>query len=76
MACNVVVLISGSGSNLQALIDSQGPTNPMRIVAETSSLLDDESAYLAMARAHNPYGDGLASQRIADIVARNNASSS
>ena len=51
-------------------------TDPMRIVAETSSLLDDESAYMAMARAHNPYGDGLASQRIADIVARNNASSS
>lgn len=40
MACNVVVLISGSGSNLQALIDSQGPTNPMRIVAAISNRAD------------------------------------
>jgi len=40
MACNVVVLISGSGSNLQALIDSQGPTNPMRIVAVISNRAD------------------------------------
>lgn len=38
------------------------------IVAETSRLLDDASAYEAMSRAHNPYGDGLASQRIAEIV--------
>jgi len=40
MACNAVVLISGSGSNLQALIDSQGPTNPMRIVAVISNRAD------------------------------------
>lgn len=40
MACNVIVLISGSGSNLQALIDSQGPTNPMRIVAVISNRAD------------------------------------
>jgi len=40
MACNVVVLISGSGSNLQALIDSQGPTNPMGIVAVISNRAD------------------------------------
>ena len=40
MACNVVVLISGSGSTLQALIDSQGPTNPMRIVAVISNRAD------------------------------------
>ncbi|MGK9065113.1 phosphoribosylglycinamide formyltransferase [Stutzerimonas chloritidismutans] len=31
--CNVVVLISGSGSNLQALIDSLGAGNPTRIRA-------------------------------------------
>lgn len=31
--CNVVVLISGSGSNLQALIDSQHEGNPARIRA-------------------------------------------
>lgn len=40
-----------------------------RIVAETNRLLDDPAAYDAMARAHNPYGDGAASQRIAQIIA-------
>jgi UDP-N-acetylglucosamine 2-epimerase len=30
--------------------------------------LDDSEAYLGMARAVNPYGDGKASQRIADHV--------
>ena len=44
-------------------------TDRGRIVHEVLSLLDDESAYRAMARAHNPFGDGLASQRIAAIVA-------
>lgn len=38
------------------------------IVRETSKLLDDQFAYDAMSRAHNPYGDGLASQRIRDAV--------
>ncbi len=38
------------------------------IIAETTRLLDDQSAFDAMARAHNPYGDGRASQRIAEIV--------
>ncbi|WP_222911300.1 phosphoribosylglycinamide formyltransferase [Pseudomonas sp. DNDY-54] len=36
-ACNVVVLISGSGSNLQALIDSLGNDNPARICAVVSN---------------------------------------
>ncbi|OZA42167.1 MAG: UDP-N-acetylglucosamine 2-epimerase (non-hydrolyzing) [Polynucleobacter sp. 17-46-58] len=35
-----------------------------RIVNEVLRLLTDESAYLNMAYAHNPYGDGLACQRI------------
>lgn len=38
--CNVVVLISGSGSNLQALIDSSGPDNPARICAVISNRAD------------------------------------
>jgi len=38
------------------------------ILAEATRLLDDEDYYLAMARAHNPFGDGKASQRIADII--------
>jgi UDP-N-acetylglucosamine 2-epimerase len=36
-----------------------------RIVEEVRRLIDDESAYNAMAFAHNPYGDGLAARRIA-----------
>ncbi len=45
-------------------------TDRARIVTEIFSLLDDKSAYEAMARAHNPFGDGTAAQRIAEIVAR------
>ena len=32
------------------------------------SLLDDPAAYAAMAHASNPYGDGHACERIADIL--------
>jgi phosphoribosylglycinamide formyltransferase-1 len=39
--CNVVVLLSGSGSNLQALIDSsQGSDSPVRIRAVVSNRAD------------------------------------
>lgn len=41
-----------------------------RIVSEVFKLLDDKPAYEAMARAPNPYGDGRAAGRIAEIVAR------
>jgi UDP-N-acetylglucosamine 2-epimerase (non-hydrolysing) len=44
-------------------------TDPDRIVSEISTLLDVPQAYSAMARAHNPFGDGHAAQRIAGIVA-------
>lgn len=40
-------------------------TDSDRIVAETLGLLDDKVQYQQMARAHNPYGDGLAARRIA-----------
>lgn len=40
-----------------------------RIVSEATRLLDDEQSYLRMSRAHNPYGDGRASRRIADLIA-------
>jgi len=43
-------------------------TDPKRIVAEVFALLDDRARYDAMARAHNPFGDGHASGRIARIV--------
>jgi len=38
------------------------------IVTEASRLLDDRAAYEAMARAHNPFGDGKSSERIARII--------
>ena len=37
-------------------------------VEEMMRLLTDPDAYNAMAHASNPYGDGFASQRIADIL--------
>jgi UDP-N-acetylglucosamine 2-epimerase (non-hydrolysing) len=39
-----------------------------RIVAETDRLLDDADAYEAMARAHNPFGDGKATGRIVELL--------
>jgi len=38
------------------------------IVEEVSRLLDDSGHYEAMSRAHNPYGDGLACQRIVSAL--------
>ncbi len=38
------------------------------IVVECNRLLDDPEAYESMARAHNPYGDGRASQRIGATI--------
>jgi len=38
------------------------------IVRETAILLENQAAYDAMSRAHNPYGDGQASLRIRDAV--------
>lgn len=43
-------------------------TDADRIVREVSALLDDDAAYSAMSRAHNPFGDGRSSARIARIV--------
>ena len=40
-----------------------------RIVSEIFTLLDDKRSWSRMARAHNPFGDGHASARIARIVA-------
>ncbi|MEQ1687233.1 MAG: UDP-N-acetylglucosamine 2-epimerase (non-hydrolyzing) [Sphingopyxis sp.] len=44
-------------------------TDEESIVCGIFTLLDDKSAYSAMARAHNPYGDGHAAQKIARIIA-------
>ncbi len=43
-------------------------TDKAKIVSETNHLLDCSAAYSAMARAHNPYGDGLASSRITNTL--------
>jgi UDP-N-acetylglucosamine 2-epimerase (non-hydrolysing) len=42
-------------------------TDKRRITDGVSRLLTDSQEYLAMSRAHNPYGDGRASQRIVKI---------
>ena len=43
-------------------------TGEERIYNEFKRLLTDEEAYQQMAHASNPYGDGFASKRIADIL--------
>lgn len=44
-------------------------TNIEKITTELNELLVDEAAYKKMSRAHNPYGDGKACQRICDTLA-------
>lgn len=43
-------------------------TDVERILREATRLLEDPSEYQRMARIHNPYGDGRASQRIGDLI--------
>lgn len=43
-------------------------TDTGAIVAALDSLLDDHAAYATMAKAHNPYGDGRAAERIAGVI--------
>lgn len=43
-------------------------TDEDSIYNEFTKLLDDKEAYSIMAHASNPYGDGKASERIADII--------
>lgn len=45
-------------------------TDKKTIVAEAVKLLDDKEYYEKMAKAHNPFGDGKASERIANIIER------
>lgn len=46
-------------------------TDSQRIVNEVTRLLHDESAWQAMSRAHNPYGDGQACHRILSALKNN-----
>ncbi len=43
-------------------------TDTACIVREAETLLDDSAAYLRMAHAHNPYGDGQACRRIVEAL--------
>ena len=45
-------------------------TSEISIYQEFSQLLSNELDYITMSRASNPYGDGRASSRIADILTR------
>lgn len=46
-------------------------THPGKITAALDRLVDDQAHYAQMSEAKNPYGDGKASQRIADAIAEN-----
>lgn len=46
-------------------------TDINRIVDQTDVLLSDVRAYEKMAFSHNPYGDGRACDRIADVLLKN-----
>jgi UDP-N-acetylglucosamine 2-epimerase (non-hydrolysing) len=43
-------------------------TDVEKIVSETLRLLDDPAEYQRRSRIHNPYGDGRASERIAEVL--------
>lgn len=43
-------------------------TDSEKIVKETESLMLDQTLYNSMARAHNPYGDGQAAERINNFL--------
>lgn len=43
-------------------------TEGAKIVSEVTRLLTDDEAWQSMSRAHNPYGDGLACQRIVQAL--------
>ena len=43
-------------------------THFQTIISAVQQLLDDSEIYQHMSRANNPYGDGLASQRIVEFI--------
>lgn len=51
----------------EGVVKLVGP-NFERIVEEAQRLLDDETAYQAMARGVSPYGDGKAAERIVQVL--------
>lgn len=47
-------------------------TDKQKIIYEANRLLEDNNAYLAMSRLHNPYGDGKACRRIVEHIRSKN----
>ena len=47
-------------------------TGKESIVNAAKTLLDDQDVYRQMSMAHNPYGDGKAAERIAEIIEQSN----
>lgn len=47
-------------------------TNPESIIKEAQKLLDKEEEYSKMSKAHNPYGDGKACNRIVEFLKEKN----
>ena len=47
-------------------------TNVEKIISEAQSLIDDENVYKMMSQAHNPYGDGLACEKIIAFIKEQN----
>jgi UDP-N-acetylglucosamine 2-epimerase (non-hydrolysing) len=43
-------------------------TDVQKIIDESEKLLCDEEAYMQMSKAHNPYGDGKACERIVNTL--------
>ena len=54
----------GVASGTAKLVGTHADT----IVTEIFTLLDDNAAYQAMSRAHNPFGDGHAAARIVELL--------
>lgn len=45
-------------------------TDPLKVIRETQTLISDQTAFEAMTRAVNPFGDGHAAERIATYLKR------
>jgi UDP-N-acetylglucosamine 2-epimerase (non-hydrolysing) len=73
-ACGILVLVLRTETERPEAVEAGTVkvvgVNEDAIYRQAQLLLDDDNAYHKMARAVNPYGDGHASERIADILLR------
>ncbi|NET33895.1 MAG: UDP-N-acetylglucosamine 2-epimerase (non-hydrolyzing) [Cyanothece sp. SIO1E1] len=69
---NKPVLVMRDTTERMEVIESGGAklvgTSSWKIVKEVNSLLDNKKHYEAMCSSENPFGDGLASKRILEVV--------